>query len=214
MGKLTILGTILILFSSNVLAKNLGTLAHTFVIEEEAFTVMLKNKLALVDMEKERVKMEKVARDKVNNPTPVEGIVEAKEDRSFYHDPSYVLDEDIVLPCGKIMHKAGKRVNPLEYMDLNRRLFFIDSSKEDQIEWLKEQLETPFSAQEKVIEDRIILVGGSVFELEKELNEQSKDHVYFDQHGELTTKFKIKAVPAIAMQEGLKILINEVQLND
>jgi len=38
--------------------------------------------------------------------------------------------------------------------------------------------------------------------------------VYFDQHGELTTKFAIKHSPAIAEQEGLKIRINEINLNN
>ena len=52
-------------------------------------------------------------------------------------------DKDAVLPCGKVLHRAGTKVNPLEHMNLNRRIFFIDSREELQVEWLKEQLSNP-----------------------------------------------------------------------
>jgi len=114
------------------------------------------------------------------------------------------------------LHKAGTKVNPLEYMDLNRRLFFIDGRKESQVEWLKEQLNNPLPEKKEPVEDRIILIGGSVFKVKDELAKTQEhkvfDTVFFDQHGELTTKFGIKASPAIAAQEGLKIRIDEVNL--
>ena len=121
-----------------------------------------------------------------------------------------------MLPCGKVLHKAGTRVNPLEHMDLGRRLFFIDSRQEDQIAWLKERLNSPLAKQEQKeqVEDRVILVGGSVFKLQELLGEEHADKVYFDQAGELTTKFGIKASPAIVEQEGFRLKIEEVVLND
>jgi conjugal transfer pilus assembly protein TraW len=195
-------------------AKDLGKEATTFKIEEEAFTVMMKRKLEEVDMEAERKKMEKTAIDRVNNPIPVVGITGAEKNRTFYYDPTYILDEDAVLPCGKVLHKAGTRVNPLEHMDLNRRLFFVDSRNAKQVEWLKGQLNNPLPQQKEPVEDRVILVGGSVFKLQDELEDRHKSNVYFDQSGELTTKFGIKHSPAIAMQEGLKVRIDEINLTN
>ena len=195
-----------------VLANDLGKLGSTFKIEEEAFTLMMKRKLAEIDMEAEREKMQKIAIDKVENPTPVIGITGAGENRTFYFDPTYTLDEDAVLPCGKILHKAGTTVNPLEHMDLNRRLFFVDSREASQGEWLQEQLNNPLHEQKEPVEDRIILVGGSVFKLKEVLGQKHEDKVYFDQNGELTTRFGIKHSPAIAAQEELKIRIDEINL--
>ncbi len=195
------------------MAKDLGKVANTFEIVEEPFSTMMRRKLEQIDMEAERKKMEAIARDRVENPVPVAGIIEAQESRTFYYDPTYTLEEDAILPCGKVLHKAGTKVNPLEHMDLNRRLFFIDSRKEDQVEWLQEQLSTPIQDQKEIIEDRIILVGGSVFKLKEKLGEQHADKVYFDQSGELTTKFGIKYSPAIALQEDKKIRIDEINLN-
>lgn len=70
------------------------------------------------------------AKDRVNNPIPVNGINPATKDRIFYFDPTYILVKDAVLPCDKILHKAGVSVNPLEHMDLNRRLLFIDGRQQ------------------------------------------------------------------------------------
>ena len=142
------------------------------------------------------------------------GISGAKTDRTFYFDPTYTLDADAVLPCGKVLHKAGTRVNPLEHMDLNRRIFFVDSRDEAQVEWLREQLNNPLPEQKEPVEDRVILVAGSVFKARDELATAHKHKVFFDQHGELTTKFAIKHTPAIAQQEGLQIRIDEVNLNN
>ncbi len=200
--------------SQLAMANDLGKLGNTFKIEEEAFTLMMKRKLAEIDMDTEREKMQKIAIDRVENPTPVIGITGVTENRTFYFDPTYTLDEDAVLPCGKILHKAGTTVNPLEHMDLNRRLFFVDSREAKQVEWLQEQLSNPLPEQKEPVEDRIILVGGSVFKLQDKLEERHKSNVYFDQSGELTTKFGIKHSPAIAVQEGLKIRIDEINLTN
>ena len=196
------------------MANDLGKLGNTFKIEEEAFTQMMKGKLAEIDMEAEREKMQKIAIDRVENPVPVIGITGAGKNRTFYFDPTYTLDDDAVLPCGKVLHKAGTRVNPLEHMDLNRRLFFIDSREATQVEWLQEQLNNPLPEQKEPVEDRIILVGGSVFKLKEILGQKHEDKVYFDQSGELTTRFGIKHSPAIASQEGLKIRIDEINLTN
>ena len=68
------------------------------------------------------------------------------------------------------------------------------------------------SDQKEPIEDRIILVGGSVFKLKEELGKEHENKIYFDQQGELTTKFNIKASPAVAVQDRLRLKIEEVKL--
>ena len=214
MNHLVIFSMIIFALALSANGNDLGKLGNTFKIEEEAFTQMMKRKLAEIDMEAAREKMQKIAIDRVENPAPVIGITVVTENRTFYFDPTYTLDEDAVLPCGKILHKAGTTVNPLEHMDLNRRLFFVDSREATQVEWLQEQLNNPLPEQKEPVEDRIILVGGSVFKLKEDLGQKHEDKVYFDQSGELTTRFGIKHSPAIASQEGLKIRIDEINLTN
>lgn len=207
-------------------AADFGVIGQIFPVQEESFIAMLKKRLDSVDMEKEKEKIQAKAKEQIENPLPVSSITEATKDRVFYFDPSYTLDKDVVLPCGKILHKAGTKVNPLEHMDLNRRLFFIDGRKQGQVVWLKEQLDTNVLTQEQrelhvqreqieqQVEDRIILVGGSVFRLKEMLENDHEDKVYFDQAGELTKKFGIKAVPAVVEQEGLMLKIKEINIGE
>lgn len=201
---------VVILASLAASAKDFGTKGHTHKIVEQSFLQMIEERLQKVDIEKERQKMEQVAKERINNPTAIENIKPAERGRVFYYDPTYVLDEDAVLPCGKVLHKAGTSVNPLEHMELNRRLFFVDAREKKQVEWLKTQLNNPLPEQTEPIEDKIILVGGLPIELEKELGVV----VYFDQNGALTNKFAIKHSPALALQDGLKIRIDEIDLTN
>ena len=115
-----------LLFPVIAVAKDFGISGQTFKVVEEPFIQMLKKRLDEIDIEKEQAKIQARVKDKVENPTPVKGIYPAKKERIFYFDPTYTLDKDAILPCGKILHRAGTKVNPLQHMDLNRRMFFID----------------------------------------------------------------------------------------
>jgi conjugal transfer pilus assembly protein TraW len=196
--------------SAPALGKDFGTRGHTYKIIEQPFLQMMDERLKKVDIEAERKKMEENARDRIHNPKPVDGIIPSTKSRTFYYDPTFTLDEDVVLPCGKILHKAGTKVNPLEHMQLNRRMFFVDSRKPEQVKWLKAQLNNPLPEQVEPVQDKIILVGGSPLKLKEELDAE----VYYDQQGALSTKFGIKHSPAIVQQDGLLLRIEEIKLTN
>lgn len=86
--------------------------------------------------------------------------------------------------------------------------------QERKVKWLKAQLTSSLPTEDKTIEDKIILIGGSPFKLKEELGEKHENKVYFDQHGELVGKFVIKASPAVVVQDGLQLKIEEVLVND
>lgn len=222
--KVTIFMSILaqIILVPIAFATDFGVVGQTFKVSEEPFIAMLKKRLDKIDIEKEQEKMLANAKDQVENPIPVSGINPATKNRVFYFDPSYTLDKDAVLPCGKILYKAGTKVNPLEYMDLNRRLFFIDGRRADQVAWLKDQLNSSLTKREQreakeqkeLVEDRVILIGGSVFKLQDEVGQTHIDKVYFDQAGELTTKFGINASPAVVVQDGKYLKVTEIYISE
>ena len=197
-------------------ATDFGVIGQTFSVTEEPFIEMLKKRLDKIDLEKEKQKIQAAAKERVENPLAALDVNPATEDRVLYFDPSYTLDKDVILPCGKILHKSGTKVNPLEHMDLSRRLFFIDARVDAQLSWLKERLNNQLTKQEpkEQVEDRVILVGGSVFKLQELLGQEHANKVYFDQAGELTSKFGIKASPAIVEQEVLMLKIEEVALKE
>ncbi|NDA91444.1 MAG: conjugal transfer protein TraW, partial [Alphaproteobacteria bacterium] len=164
-------------FSNIVFAKDFGNRGANYPVAEESILLSLQRKFAALDLKKEGERMRNIAEERVRNPAPVSGIMPAKETREFWHDPTYILTEDALLPCGQVLYKAGTRVNPLDYMNLDRRLFFIDGREEKQVEWLRGQLLPDNSSGVKKIEDRIILVGGSPPEVQDKLGFE----VYFDQ---------------------------------
>jgi len=196
-------------FSNTVFAKDFGNRGANYPVAEESILLSLQKKFAELDLKKEGERMRSIAEERVRNPAPVSGVIPAKETREFWHDPTYILTEDAVLPCGRVLYKAGTRVNPLDYMNLDRRLFFIDGREEKQVEWLRGQLLPDSSSFDKKIEDRIILVGGSPPEIQDKLGFE----VYFDQGGELTTRFGIRGSPAVAEQAGKNLKIVEVAVD-
>ncbi len=193
-------------------AKDFGTQGHSYQITEQEFLQMIAERLKKIDMKKEQEKMQSLVRDRVETPRAVEAVKPATATRSFYFDPTYTLDQDVVLPCGKILHKAGTQVNPLEHMDLNRRLLFIDARRIEQVKWLMEKLDKPVPDRKEALEDRVILVGGSPSTLKELLKDEHKNKVYFDQNGELTTRFGITGSPAVVVQDGLRLKIDEIKL--
>lgn len=208
----SIFGICIFTINFKTYAKDFGTRGHTYKIAEQGFLEMIDQRLQKVDIKKEQTKMTAIAKDRVENPPAAKNIKPATKNRVFYYDPTYTLDKDAVLPCGKILHKAGTTVNPLQHMDLNRRMFFVDSREKEQVKWLKKKLTNPLVDQSEPVEDRIILIGGSPFKLKENLGKDHENKVYFDQAGEITRKFGIKSSPAIVVQDGLQLRIEEIKL--
>lgn len=193
-------------------AVDFGISGHVYRIVEQPFLEMVRERLAKVDIKQEQEKMQAAVREYVENPKPASGVMEAIESKEYYWDPTYIVKKDIILPCGKILYKAGTKINPLEYMKFDRRLLLIDGRQEIQVNWLVNSLINEMKNDtQNLIKNRVILVAGKPFELQDKLRNAQLDYqVYFDQLGEIVSKLGINAVPAIAEQDGLKIKINEI----
>ena len=203
--KQIILLALVILISQIAIAKDFGVYGSTFEIKEEGFIIMIQRKLKLVDLEKEKRKMLEIAKTRVEEAVSVTNIKRTQKAQTYSYDPSYITEEDIILPNGELLYPSGIRVNPLDHMSLDKKLIFIDGKDPLQIEWLKEQ-ESSLAINK---EDKLILIAGRPLDLQKELGRE----VYFDQAGVLTTKFKIEQVPAIIEQDGNILWIREVEID-
>lgn len=81
--------------------------------------------------------------------------------------------------------RQGEVMNPLQYVPFNQTLYFINGDDPAQVAWMKRQ--TP-----PTLESKIILVQGSIPEMQKSLDSR----VYFDQNGVLCQRLGIDQVPA------------------
>lgn len=206
--KLYLFGIVTLVVNFSIMAKEFGVMGHSYPITEQSFVLMIKARLAAIDIESEQKKMQTIAIKYIKSPQRVNHINKATENKIFYWDPSYMIIEDILLPSGEVLHKKGKIVNPLDYMDFDRIMLFIDGEDQRQVAWLKERL-----TKNDKLQNRIILIAGKPLELQEELQSSNMTStVYFDQSGVLTSKMGILSVPAEARAEEKLIRIEEFNI--
>lgn len=185
-------------------ATNLGTIGPTYPVAEKNLLDVIIARLRAKEASGELKRHEQEARDRaayaVNNPRPVDGLRRAQAARTFYFDPTFTLQSNVVDSTGAVLFPAGTRKNPLEVVSLSKHLLFFDARDPGQVARARELIE---HYQGKV---KPILVGGSYLDLMKRWNKP----VFYDQEGALVRKFGIAAVPAIVSQEGQRLRIDEV----
>lgn len=187
-------------------AIDLGTLGPTYEIGEPHLLQMIQERLREKERTGELARLEAQARSRgmeaLRHPLPVASVRATETARTFYVDPSFTLDRNVLGARGELLFAAGTRKNPLEVVSLSRRLLFFDGRDGRQVRRARELI-----AVEK---GRIkpILTGGSYLELMSSW----RLPVYYDQQGMLTRRLGITQVPALVSQEGLRLRVDELEL--
>ena len=189
-----------------VRAADLGTLGPTYEITEPHLLRFIEQRLREKERNGELQRLVEQAQARgilaVTRPTPVADLRPTETARTFYFDPSFTLDRNIVDASGQLLFAAGMRKNPLDVVSLSRHLLFFDARDRRQVLRARE-LMTAYDGKVKPI-----LTGGSYLDLMKSW----RVPVYYDQQGLLTRRFGIRQVPAIVSQEGARLRIDEVGL--
>lgn len=187
-----------------VSAKDLGVWGEVWPIEEPDLLVQVEDALTRLEASGELADMNEEARargrERLESPPPVPGIAPATEPRSWLHDPAIVVAEDVVGPGGVLVARAGTRIEPLAHRPMTQTLLFIDGTRPVEVEW----------ALAQVAPTRIVLLSGRPLDLAR----QHGRAFYFDQGGRLTEKFGLEGTPVRIRQEGLKLRIAEIPLDD
>ena len=187
-------------------ASDLGTIGPVYPIQEPHLLDFIRQRLQEKERSGELKKLEEQARargiDAVTHPQPVAGIKLAETARTFYFDPTFTLDRNVLDDKGKLLFPAGTRKNPLEIVALSKHLLFFDARDKRQVTRARELIAF-YRGRVKPI-----LVGGSYLDLMKSW----RAPVYYDQQGVLTHRLGITQVPAIVSQEGLRLRIDELVL--
>lgn len=187
-------------------AVDLGVIGPTYGISEPHLLNFIEQRLREKERsgELQRLMQEAQARgiESVRRPAAVPGLRATETARTFYVDPSFTLDRNIVDAQGRLMFAAGLRKNPLDVVSLSKQLLFFDARDSRQVTRARE-LMARYEGKVKPI-----LTGGSYLDLMKAW----RVPVYFDQQGSLTRRFGIRQVPALVSQEGLRLRVDEVAL--
>ncbi len=183
---------LLFLMTTPAFAKDFGVRGKIAPITEHDPIVLIQSKLKNMEergeLERHNLELQKKTRAIIERPKPVDGVTNAREDRVFYYDPTYVVKEDLKDHQGRIFYKKRTRINPLETVPLSQNLLFFDGDDAKQVAFAKEKL-----SQGPI---KLILTKGAPLAL----SEEWKVPVYFDQSGRLTKQLRIHHVPALVTQ--------------
>ena len=196
----------LLMGASSVQAVDLGTLGPTYEISEPHLLAMIEQRLHEKERSGELARLQQGSKARgiagVTNPAPVAGLQGTRHARTFYFDPTFTLDRNILGPRGELLFPAGTRKNPLEIVSLSRCLLFFDARDVRQVS-RAQALIAAYKGHVKPV-----LTGGSYLDLMRSW----RVPVYYDQQGLLTRRLGIRQVPALVSQDGLRLRIDELEI--
>lgn len=185
------------------LAKDLGQTGTAYPIAEPDLLQVIQHKLeALRDSGQFATLQQTMAHNlqqTVNEPTVVKNLKTVTRRQQRLFDPSIILTKTFYAPSGEVIAKAGQSINPLDTVVLTKPLLFFDAHSHAQQRWALHRYHA--------LHDNatLILTGGRVLDLMR----RWQMPLYFDQGGQLTTRFRITAVPTVVMQQGHQLQITE-----
>lgn len=172
----------------------LGTL---FQIEEMDIKDVLMNRTQKINMKQAEKEVQERIKKSIKTPPPAFQNSRCVQYRTWLHDPTAVLEQDIVDHKGHILKKKGARYNPLSQRQISTQMIFIEGDDKDQVVWALKQPRC-----------KIVLVNGSPVDLE----EKHQVPIYFDQRGFLCHKFGISTFPARVFQQRDVLRCEEIVL--
>lgn len=200
------LSVALFVCSSVLLARDLGVVGPVYPIAEQDMLQTIEQRLTALEESGELTRIEEDAKARyqayVERPEGVR-LPRAKQNRTYYVDPSLAVPYDIKDHQGRIIHPAGTTVNPLDYMTLSKKLLFFDGDDPVQVEWARAMVESD------PVHIKPILTNGPVLSLMKEWQLR----LYFDQKEILIQRFRIQKLPATVDQDGQQLKVVEYGLN-
>jgi conjugal transfer pilus assembly protein TraW len=201
---LCIAASLTMLVAAPLAARDYGQQGTVFPILEPDILKSIETKLRAAEASGKIAAMNKDLAKRttalVKRPPPVAGLTKATKIRSWTYDPTITIGEDIRDHKGALIIARGRRINPLDTVGLRQSLVFLDGDNAGQVAWALKST-TQLNA-------KLILTGGSPFDRMK----AAQRRFYFDQGGQLTAKFGIRALPAVVEQQGKVLKITEVAL--
>src|SRR4051794_3063075 len=117
--------------------EDLGTIGPTYPIGEPHLLDWIAQRLSDKAKSGDIARLERDARDRgidaVVHPRPLAGIRPAETARTFYVDPTFTLERNVVDGSGRLLFAAGTRKNPLEVVALSKHLLFFDARDARQV---------------------------------------------------------------------------------
>ena len=112
-------------------AGDLGKWGQTVTIAERDFVEEMKSRLAGIDWE---AKKEQAVANYWKKQHFLE-LDKAKKGKVFYLDATYQVEKDFILPDGKVVARAGQKIDMFKIMPPTFMLVVFDAADPQQLEW-------------------------------------------------------------------------------
>lgn len=116
------------------LTGDLGQWGKTVAVAERDLIEVMQERLAKVDLE--AMKEKAIARYWAKQKFLV--LPKAKEEKVFYLDATYEVQEDFILPDGKVIARKGEKIDLFEKVPPTFMLVVFDAGDPRQLEWAVE----------------------------------------------------------------------------
>ena len=150
------------------------------------------------ELEDMRDEMQETTRAYVNRPRPVLGLLPAEEARSFEVDLTITLERDLMDHRGQVFARAGTRINPLDYSHYNQRIVVFDGDDPDQVSFAL--------SEGNELDTLLVLTNGAPLELMRAHGRR----FYFDQDGQITSRFQVTRLPSVITRGNRVMVVEEV----
>ena len=185
-------------------AKDLGVRGTVWPVAEPDLLMEIEARLEAMEASGDlaRIRREALrgARERIEKPGRVEGIVPAVSHRTRLFDPSVTVERDVRTHDGTLIAARGTRINPLDVHPLTRDLLFIDGARPVEVTWALRHHRPA----------RIVLLAGRPLDLMRAHGRR----FFFDQGGRLSKRFGLRSTPSLVAAEGSVLRITEVPLDD
>lgn len=175
----------------------------THPIEEPDPVEYARAKAATIDWDK------KIEEAKQRYQSKVMGVAlpQATRDENYHVDLSVRITEDIKGPGGRLIAKAGTRINPLSHVRVRSGYVFFDPSKPRQLEVVREWLSEHHNLV--LIATQIAPVSDQRADLIKELGQP-----VYPLNETLASRFQIERVPALVVADGTYLRVAVKGISD
>lgn len=193
--------------SASAIPGSTTVLGPTYEIDEPDLIEELQRRMAAIDWEAKKKEM----MANYWRRLPFVDLPEAGKPRSFTYDPSIVVTKNIEHD-GVVLAKAGTRVNPLDHLQLSKKIVAFDARIPWQMEWVKQ-----YASKETKAGHNLILITSGLdrergFKHMDEIYNATKRNIYL-----MTTmdakKLHLEALPSVIEQEGKLMKVTEVARN-
>jgi conjugal transfer pilus assembly protein TraW len=193
---------ILWLIPCAIFAKDLGVRGQVYPVIESNLIELIQNRLQTFNNNGKLKELEQkwvldVAKKSLR-PKPLY-LPRADKTTTHYYTPVASVNHDIINEKGQVVVVKGVSINALTKMPSYNPLWvFVDSDDASQLNFAKK-------IKSQHAKAKVILTKGNV----KEAEDYIDAIVYFDQHGTLVKKLKIKSLPALVLRDIDSLKITE-----